>query len=84
MLPPEKVFQYCPRILKLPLFWQIKREIETMKLIKHPNVVRLYEVPLCLQHLLQAICCMLILKISLPLHPSLPNGSYMLYAYPYN
>lgn len=27
---------------------QIKREIETMKLIKHPNVVQLYEVSLSL------------------------------------
>jgi len=67
MLPPEKVFQYCPRILKLPLFWQIKREIETMKLIKHPNVVRLYEVPLLvfsIYYKLYAVC--LSLKLVFP------------------
>jgi serine/threonine protein kinase len=28
----------------LRLFFQIKREISTMKLIKHPNVVQLHEV----------------------------------------
>jgi serine/threonine protein kinase len=28
----------------LLLFFQIKREISTMKLIKHPNVVQLHEV----------------------------------------
>ncbi|KAG6792598.1 hypothetical protein POTOM_001750 [Populus tomentosa] len=34
------------KVLKHKMAEQIKREIETMKLIKHPNVVRLYEVPL--------------------------------------
>lgn len=28
-------------------YWQIKREISTMKLIKHPNVLKLFEVTLC-------------------------------------
>jgi len=32
------------KVQKLRLVEQIKREICTMKLIKHPNVVRLYEV----------------------------------------
>ncbi|KAL3611037.1 hypothetical protein D5086_002057 [Populus alba] len=32
------------KVLKHKMAEQIKREIETMKLIKHPNVVRLYEV----------------------------------------
>jgi serine/threonine protein kinase len=31
----------------LLLFFQIKREISTMKLIKHPNVVQLHEVYYC-------------------------------------
>jgi len=30
------------------VFLQIRREVATMKLIKHPNVVRLYEVSLSL------------------------------------
>jgi len=30
---------------------QIKREISTMKLIKHPNVVRIYEVPFLIFYL---------------------------------
>lgn len=34
------------KVLKHKMAEQIKREIETMKLIKHPNVVQLYEVSL--------------------------------------
>ncbi|URE14816.1 hypothetical protein MUK42_12237 [Musa troglodytarum] len=36
------------KVLKHKLVEQIKREIATMKLIKHPNVVRIYESLLCL------------------------------------
>jgi len=32
------------KVLKHKMVEQIKREISTMKLIKHPNVVRIYEV----------------------------------------
>ncbi|CAK9165703.1 unnamed protein product [Ilex paraguariensis] len=32
------------KVLKHKMAEQIKREVATMKLIKHPNVVRLYEV----------------------------------------
>lgn len=46
-------------------FLQIKREVATMKLIKHPNVVRLYEVALSLslcivacEHILCVCTCM--------------------------
>ena len=40
------------RSIVLVLGWpvQIKREIATLKLLKHPNVVRLYEVKLHLSH----------------------------------
>ena len=39
----EKSFLYFVTIILLN-FVQIKREIHTLKLIEHPNVVRLYEV----------------------------------------
>lgn len=39
-------------------FAQIKREIATLKLLKHPNVVRLHEVcPFCLSYLNHLWCC---------------------------
>lgn len=28
-------------------FWQLKKEISAMKLINHPNVVKIFEVPYC-------------------------------------
>jgi serine/threonine protein kinase len=36
------------KILKHKMVEQLKREISTMKLVKHPNIVQLLEVGICL------------------------------------
>ncbi|GMP91624.1 hypothetical protein CsSME_00042238 [Camellia sinensis var. sinensis] len=45
------------KVLKHKMAEQIKREVATMKLIKHPNVVRLYEVSLSLSLSLSVCVC---------------------------
>lgn len=41
-LPPKLCLHH-----KCVFSLQIKREISTMKLIRHPNVIRMYEVRMC-------------------------------------
>lgn len=64
------VFEMQMQMLIAPYCgYQIKREISTMKLIKHPNVIKIYEVlcsffhPLLIEIKLALDCCDLPYKL---------------------